>query len=303
MATIQIVGVPIDLGAGRRGTDMGPSALRLTGLVQRIAALHHNVRDLGSIDVAIPESCDEGDPRQRFLEPIAAVCDQVAARTRAVIEAGGIPLVLGGDHSLAMGSIAGTASAAAAAGCGPVGVIWVDAHADMNTPETSPSGNVHGMPLAALLGKGPDRLTQISGAAPALRPEHTVLFGIRDLDRREKEIVRASGVRAITMADIDRYGIGAKAEEAVRTAGEGTAGIYVSLDMDGVDPQIAPGVGTPVRGGLSYRESHLLMELIAETARLIGMDVVEINPALDQRNATAAFGADLVLSALGQRIL
>ena len=302
MVTIHLIGVPLDLGASRRGTDMGPSALRLTGIRQRLAALGHDLHDLGNVAVSMAESCEEGDPRQRFAEPIAAACALLAARTAASAEEKAVPLVLGGDHSLAMGSISGVA-AAYAARAARLGVIWVDAHADMNTPETSPSGNVHGMPLAALLGRGPELLTHLGGGSPSLQPQSTVLLGIRDLDAREKERVRASGVHAITMTDIDRYGIGTKIEEAISVARSGTAGIYLSLDMDGVDPVVAPGVGTPVRGGLSFRESHLLMELVAESGALVGMDIVEINPSLDQANATAELGAQLALSAFGRRIL
>ena len=302
MATVHIIGVPIDLGAGRRGTDMGPSAMRLTGLRQRVEALGHAVSDLGNVDAAIPEMSDEGDPSQRFAGPIADVCERLAERTHRSAAAGAIPLVLGGDHSLAMGSISGVAQARRRDGQA-AGVIWVDAHADRNTPQSSPSGNVHGMPLASLLGKGPDLLSGIGGINPAVRPEQTVLIGIRDLDEREKAIVRESGVTAITMTDVDRAGIGPMAEQAVAVAGAGGAGIYVSFDMDAADPEAAPGVGTPVRGGLSYRESHLLMELVAEAGRLIGLDVVEINPSLDRLSATAELGTQLALSALGRRIL
>ena len=302
MATIHLIGVPIDLGAGRRGTDMGPSALRLTTLRSRLTALGHEVSDLGNVDVAIPESCDPGDPHQRYAEPIARACERLAERTRSSAAAGALPLVLGGDHSIAMGSISGVASHYATEGRS-AGLIWVDAHGDMNTPESTLSGNVHGMPLAALLGHGPALLTEIGGLTPAVQPEHTVLIGIRELDAREKAIVRDSRVHAITMADIDRQGIGETAAEAVAVAGRGTAGIYLSLDMDALDPEIAPGVGTPVRGGLTYREAHLLMELAAESGRVIGMDIAEINPSLDRANATAVLAAGLALSAFGQRIL
>lgn len=302
MTTVNLIGVPLDLGAGRRGTDMGPSALRLTGLRDRLAALGHDVRDLGNVAVAIPEVCDEGDPSQRFVRCIADACIDLSARVQESVDAGAIPIVLGGDHSLAMGSINGLVSARPYAGR-PVGLIWVDAHADMNTPASSPSGNVHGMPLAALLGNGPDILTAIGSAGPAVSPAHTVLIGIRDLDEREKAIVRESSVHAFTMSDIDRSGIGPAAAAAVEIASRDTAGIYVSLDMDGVDPGVAPGVGTPVPGGLSYRESHLLMEMVAETERLLGMDIVEINPSLDRVNTTAELGAQLALSALGRTIL
>ena len=301
MATIHLIGVPLDLGAGRRGPDMGPSALRLTGLAARLAALGHDVRDRGNINVPIPESTPLGDERQRYAGAIAGVCEDLADRVRETVADGALPITLGGDHSLAMGSISGVAAALADR---PLGLIWIDAHADMNTPETSPSGNVHGMPLAALLGRGPEPLVRIGGIAPAVRPQHTVLFGIRDLDEREKTIVRESGVIALTMTDIDRHGIGPMAERALAVATQdGAQPLHVSLDMDAVDPAVAPGVGTPVRGGLSYRESHLLMELVHDAGALAGMDIVETNPALDRANATAEVGAQLALSALGRRIL
>ena len=302
MSAIDLVGVPIDLGAGRRGTDMGPSALRLTSLVDGLRELGHEVADGGDLNVPIPESSEIGDATQRFATAIVDTCSRLAERTQASREAGRVPLVLGGDHSLSMGSIAGVAAAHRARG-EAVGVIWVDAHGDINTPDTSPSGNVHGMPLAALLGHGPDALTGISGHSPAVRSEHAVLLGLRALDGGEQQRIRDFEIRAITMSEIDRRGIGDLADEAIAVAGAGTAGIYVSLDMDALDPEVAPGVGTPVRGGLSYREAHLLMELIAQSGRLIGMDVTEVNPALDHANATAALAAGLVHSAFGRSIL
>ena len=306
MAEVHLIGVPLDLGAGRRGPDMGPSALRLTGLARRLTDLGHKVTDFGNVHVPIPEAAELGDPSMRYADAIAAVCEQLSQRTRQAVASGVVPLTLGGDHSAAMGSISGIAAARAA--IGPIGCIWVDAHADMNSPESSPSGNVHGMPLAALLGRGPDLLTRIGGSTPSLLPTNTVLFGIRDLDEREKGIVRDSGVTAITMSHIDRDGIGPSVQRAIQvaTAGalaSGAAGLHISLDMDGIDPSIAPGVGTPVPGGLSYREAHLLMEMVHESGALIGMDLVETNPALDRANATAELGAQLALSALGHRIL
>ena len=309
MTRIHLIGVPLDLGAGRRGPDMGPSALRLTGLAARLTEMGHEVEDQGDIPVPIPERTPVGDPAMRYSGAIAEVCAQLSARTRACVEDGAIPLTLGGDHSAAMGSISGVSAALAE---GTLGCIWVDAHADMNTPASSPSGNVHGMPLAALLGRGPALLTEIGRASPSnerasLSAAQTVLFGIRDLDDREKIIVRESGVTAITMTEIDQAGIGSAVERAIAVAAgglkRGTAGIYVSLDMDGMDPRIAPGVGTPVPGGLSYRESHLLMEMVHESGALVGMDIVETNPALDHANTTAELGAQLALSALGRRIL
>jgi len=304
MAHIQLIGVPLDLGAGRRGPDMGPSALRLTGLARRLTELGHDVDDLGNLSVPIPERTPVGDTSMRYADAIAAVCVDLAARTRQCVANGAIPLILGGDHSAAMGSISGVASTRPPE---TLGCIWVDAHADMNTPASSPSGNVHGMPLAALQGRGPALLTEIGGAPPSLSPARTVLFGIRDLDEREKTIVRESGVTAITMTEIDQAGIGTAVERAIAVATDGqpsaAAGLYISLDMDAVDPGFAPGVGTPVPGGLSYRESHLLMEMVHESGALAGMDIVETNPALDHANATAELGAQLALSAFGRRIL
>lgn len=302
MSIIHLIGAPLDLGAGRRGTDMGPSALRLTGLRGRLAALGHEVLDQGDLEVAIPETSDEGDPAQRFAAVIAEVCERLAARTRASVEAGAIPLTLGGDHSVAMGSIAGVAAAHAARGQ-QVGVIWVDAHGDMNTPETSPSGNVHGMPLAALQGRGPELLTRIGGVDPSVLPQHVALIGLRELDAREKALIRNAGVLAVTMTDIDRDGLAPHMERALAAVTRGTAGFCLSLDMDGVDPAEAPGVGTPVPGGLTYREAHLLMEMAAEAGGISAMDIVEVNPALDHENVTADLGAQLACSALGARIL
>jgi arginase len=298
---VDLIGVPLDLGAGRRGVDMGPSAFRLTGLAQRIAALGHEVADTGDVPVPIPETRSPGDPKKRFVQEIAAACAALADRTAASVAAGRTPISLGGDHSLAAGSIAGVARALRAVGREPA-VVWVDAHADMNTPDSSPSGNVHGMPLAACLGHGPAELTAIGGGA-SVRPGNVALIGIRNLDEREKETVRRSGVRALTMADIDRRGMAAILDETLAALGRASGGIHLSLDLDGLDPDVAPGVGTPVRGGLSYREAHLLCEMVADSGRLVSMDVAELNPSLDLRNRSGEVGAELILSALGQRIL
>jgi arginase len=298
---VDLIGVPLDLGAGRRGVDMGPSAVRITGLGARLAALGLVVSDLGDVDVPLPETTPVGGERQRYVEEIAAVCRAVANLTRAAVSEGRTPVCIGGDHSLAAGSIAGVAQALRAKG-GRLGVIWVDAHADMNTPETSPSGNVHGMPLAACLGQGPESLVAIGGGA-SVRPEDVALLGIRNLDERERNLVRRSGVRAYTMSDVDRRGVGSILEEILGTIGARTQGLHLSLDLDGLDPEVAPGVGTPVRGGLSYREAHLLCEMVAESGLLAGIDLVELNPTLDVRNRSAEVGAELILSALGQTIL
>jgi arginase len=298
---VDLIGVPLDLGAGRRGVDMGPSAIRLTGLSARIAALGHAVSDLGDVPVPIPETTPVGGTRKRYVDEIATVCSAVADLTAAAVGDGRTPVCIGGDHSLAAGSVAGVARALRRRG-GEVGLVWVDAHGDMNTPETSPSGNVHGMPLAACLGHGPEELVALGGGA-SVRPEHVALVGIRNLDERERNLVRRSGVRAYTMSDIDRRGMGTIMEEILGHLGARTGGVHLSLDLDGLDPEVAPGVGTPVRGGLSYREAHLLAEMVAESGRLVGIDMVELNPTLDVRNHSAEVAAELILSALGLRIL
>jgi arginase len=299
---VDIVGVPLDLGAGRRGVDMGPSAFRLTGLTAGLARLGYEVRDHGNVVVPQPETSSVGDERKRFITEIAGVCERVYQIARAAAERDALVLTLGGDHSVAAGSIGGVAAARHARGH-RIAVMWIDAHADMNTPETSPSGNVHGMPLAAVLGHGPRELADIGGLSPKVLPQNVALIGIRDLDEHERDLVRASGVCAYTMADIDRRGISDVVDEAMHRILEGTVGVHVSLDVDGLDPEVAPGVGTPVRGGLDYRESHLAMEMVAECGQLLGMDVVEVNPILDHRNSTAEMGAELILSAFGKSIL
>jgi arginase len=300
--TVHIIGVPLDLGQGRRGVDMGPSALRIAGLDGRIAGLGHAVVDRGDLPVPIPETRSPGNSRKKYVREIARVCQRLHHMALASFEAGALPLVLGGDHSLGAGSVAAAADWAHRRGQ-PIGLIWVDAHADMNTPQTSESGNVHGMPLAALLGPEPHELARIGTRRPAVLPEHTVLVGVRDLDDAEKRLVRQSGVHVFTMTDVDRLGMAAVAERALALASRGTGGVHVSLDIDVCDPALAPGVGTPVRGGLNYREAHLLMELIADAGVLTSLDLVEINPILDAHNATALLATELALSALGQKIL
>ena len=302
MRPIHIIGVSLDLGGNRRGVDMGPSAFRIAGLGERLTALGMSVVDDGDLVAPIPEIRAEGDPRKKYIDEIAGVCAALYRNALSVLEEGAIPLVLGGDHSLAAGSVAATAADARQRG-ERIGAIWVDAHGDMNTPASSGSGNVHGMPLAALLGQEPAELAQIGGFAPKLRPENTVLIGIRNLDDREKVIVRDSGVRVFTMKDIDRGGIATVVEQALVVAGDKTSGVHVSFDLDVCDPAIAPGVGTPVKGGLDYREAHMVMEMVADSRRLVALDLVEVNPTLDIRNATAEFGIELALSALGKGIL
>jgi arginase len=299
---VHLIGAPLDLGGGRRGVDMGPSALRIAGLGERIAALGHVVVDQGNVTAPIRELAREGDAHKKYIDEIAAVCRRVHAMTRASLDAGALPVVIGGDHSVAAGSVAASSEAVRTTTGKPLGVIWVDAHGDMNTPQTSESGNVHGMPLAALLGQPPEELSAI-GTPPSLRPEHTVLVGIRNLDDREKDQIRAAGVHVFTMKDVDRDGIARVAERAIALAAQGTGGLHVSFDLDVCDPSVAPGVGTPVRGGLDYREARMLMELVADSQRLVALDLVEVNPTLDVRNTTAEFAVELALSALGKRII
>lgn len=302
MKPAHLIGVPLDLGGNRRGVDMGPSAIRISGLGEQLASLGVTVVDKGDIATPLPETKGPGDPRKRYIKEIAKVCAKLYQTSLASLHEGALPIVLGGDHSLGAGSVAATASWMKAQGQA-LGVIWVDAHADINSPGTSPSGNVHGMPLAALLGHEPVELARLSGPDPAIRPEHTVLVGIRNLDDREKEIVKAAGVHAFTMKDIDRLGIAEVMERALAAASAGTGGVHVSFDLDVCDPAIAPGVGTPVKGGLDYREAHYVMEAVAESGRLVALDLVEVNPALDLRNATAELATDLAMSAFGKRIL
>jgi arginase len=303
MKQVHLVGVPLDLGAGRRGVDMGPSAVRIAGLGEQLAALGYMVVDKGDIVVPIAETRTAKDEHKKYIAEIADACERLYQSSLASLEAGAVPIVLGGDHSLGAGSVAAAAGWARNVGDRPIGLLWIDAHGDMNTPATSPSGNVHGMPLAALLGNEPAELAQIGGFAPKVRPDHTVLIALRNLDDREKTAVRDSRVHVFTMKDIDRQGIASVMEQALERAGAGTAGIHVSFDMDACDPTIAPGVGTPVKGGLDYREAHMVMEMVADAGRLTSLDIVEVNPTLDVRNATAQLGTELALSALGMKIL
>jgi arginase len=299
---VHIIGVPLDLGGARRGVDMGPSAVRIAGLGELIARLGRQAIDKGNLPAPIAETEDAADRHKKYIGPIADVCRSLHASCLSSLEAGALPLVLGGDHSLAAGSVAASSDYIRQLNGKPLGLIWVDAHGDINTPQTTSSGNVHGMPLAALLGQEPKELASI-GRSPSVRSEHTVLVGIRNLDDKEKDQIRAAGVHVFTMKDIDRQGIATIAERAIELASAGTGGIHVSFDLDVCDPSIAPGVGTPVRGGLDYRESHVIMELMADSNQLVALDLVEVNPTLDNRNATAEFAAELALSALGKRIL
>jgi arginase len=299
---IHIIGVPLDLGGGRRGVDMGPSALRIAGLGERIASLGYSVVDEGDLEVPIPETRHSGDPQKKYVADIASVCRNLYESARGVLDEGGLPLVLGGDHSLGAGSVAATA-AWAQAQSRKIGLIWVDAHGDMNTPSSSTSGNVHGMPLAALLGAEPTELATIGGFRPKVDPERTVIIGLRNLDDRERERVREARIHVFTMKDIDRSGIAEVMERAIALASRDTLGVHVSFDLDACDPSVAPGVGTPVKGGLDYREAHMVMEMLADSGTLAALDLVEVNPTLDVRNSTAELGTELALSALGMKII
>jgi arginase len=303
---IRILGVPLDLGASRRGVDMGPSAVRVAGLEARLEALGHVVEDGGNVAVAFPEQKKEGDPHAKYLKEIASTCTKHAEMVVKTLEAGKFPLTLGGDHSVAAGTVAGVAEffrQQRRVQEQKIGLIWIDAHADINTPETSPSGNVHGMPLAAIMGLGPAELSNIYDFSPKVHPENCVLVGVRDIDAREKENIKRTGIEVYTMRDIDERGMRTVIEEALRIAGRGTAGYHVSLDMDWIDPEDAPGVGTPVRGGASYREAHLAMEIISDHGRMVSFEIVEVNPVIDEHNRTADLAVELTLSAFGKKIL
>ena len=299
---IHLIGVPLDLGGNRRGTDMGPSAFRIAGLREQLVGLHRTVVDKGDIPTPIPETKGTGDARKKYVKDITRVCQKLYQVVGGSLDEGALPIVLGGDHSLAAGSVAAV-SAWLRREKKKRGLIWVDAHGDMNTPDTSDSGNVHGMPLAALLGPEPAELARLGGEVPAVLAANTVLVGIRNLDEIEKRLVKESKVHVFTMKEIDRLGIAQVMERALTIAGRGTGGIHVSFDMDVCDPAIAPGVGTAVKGGLDYREAHVVMEMIAESGKLTSLDLVEVNPTLDLRNTTAELGTELALSAMGKQIL
>lgn len=299
---IAIIGAPLDLGQDRRGVDMGPSAVRVANLNKRIAALGYQVEDLGNVHVDQPERLEPGDSSSRYLPQIAESCRRLGVMVDRAVSSGKLPLVLGGDHSVAIGTVAGI-SKSFRRKKKKIGLVWIDAHADMNTPETSPSGNVHGMPLACCVGLGPKALTGLFGYSPKVDPRNVALVGVRDVDILERDHVRNSGVRAFTMRHIDERGLRAVMEEAIRIAMDGTAGFHLSLDMDYVDPSDAPGVGTPVRGGGTYREAHLAMEMVCDSRAMVSMEVVEVNPVIDEVNRTAELAVELATSALGKRIL
>ncbi len=294
---VAIIGAALDLGAGRRGVDMGPSAIRYAGLHDRLQGIGYDVLDWGDVETAVQEATEETDETARYLPEIKAACGRVARLTGIALGQDALPLVLGGDHSVALGTLGGLAQAR-----GPGGVLWIDAHSDMNTPDTSPSGNVHGMPLAAALGFANGRFESDAWTLPAVEQSRVALVGLRSVDAQERERIRELGIKAYTMSDIDRIGI----ERAIRESLSHIAGpgfVHISLDMDALDPEVAPGVGTPVRGGLSYREAHLALELVAESGLAGSFEVVEVNPILDRENATAQLAVELVASALGKTIL
>ena len=320
---IAILGIPMDLGAGRRGVDMGPSAIRLAQLAQQLTALGHEVTDLGNVAVPVAESLilETSNPA-RYLEPIRAVCEEIAARI-AALPADVLPIAIGGDHAVAMGTVAGAArrgssrarieggssrarveegSSRAGAKLERIGLVWIDAHTDFNTPESSPSGNVHGMPVASLVGLGDQRLIDIGGAGAKVRPEDIVMIGIRSVDLGERELLRGQGAHVYTMKDIDTLGMAVVATKALEDLAEVTR-LHVSFDADSLDPSIAPGVGTPVQGGLTYREAHLLMELLADSGKVGSLDIVEVNPVLDRENMTARVVVEMACSLLGKRIV
>lgn len=295
---ISIIGVPMDLGQGRRGVDMGPSAIRYANAIERLEGLGYQVKDLGDIQVPTVEERRADDSNLRCLKEVCHVNTELAGRVSEIIKEGRFPLVFGGDHSIAIGTIAGVAEHKK-----NLGVIWYDAHGDLNTSETSPSGNIHGMPLAVSLGHGHERLTNILGFGPKIKPENVVLIGARDLDQGEKKIIKDLGIKVFTMHEIDRLGMTFVMEEAIKHVTNGTDGVHLSLDLDALDPHDAPGVGTPVIGGLSYRESHLAMEILAEAEIITSCEFVEVNPILDHRNTTADVAVALMGSLFGEKLV
>lgn len=299
---ISIIGAPLDLGSGRRGVDMGPSAVRVANLNARVASLHYEVEDLGNVPVEQPESQPEGAANARYLQQITDTCTRLAALVEDILQRDSFPLVLGGDHSIAVGTASGLSHFLREQGK-KIGIVWIDAHADMNTPESTPSGNIHGMPLACCAGMGPHELTHIYDYAPKVEPRNIAIVGLRSVDEIERKHVQQSGVHAFTMRQIDERGLRAVMDDAIRAACNGTEGFLLSLDMDSIDPQEAPGVGTPVRGGLTYREAHLAMETVCDTSMMRAMEVVEVNPVIDESNRTANLAVELVMSAMGKGIL
>ena len=302
MKELALVSVLMDLGAGRRGVDMGPSAIRIAGLRDTLVGLDYRIREMGTVVATDPERTEQQDVHALYLTEVESVCRRARDLVEDALERGCMPLVLGGDHSIAIGSVTGV-SRFYARRRERIGLIWVDAHSDMNTPGTSPSGNVHGMPLAVLTGHGPQLLRSLADRHPAVRPENVSMIGVRKIDPAEREVVISSGVRVFTMSEVDERGIAPCMEEAITRASAGTAGFHLSYDLDSLDPMIAPGVGTPVAGGLTFREGHLICEKVARSGRLVSLDMVELNPVLDAHNRTAQMAVGLIASALGQTIL
>jgi arginase len=300
--TIAVLGVPMDLGGGRRGVDMGPNAVRIAGLIEAARALGCTIEDLGNVAVSEPEGREPRNPRARFAEEIADCCARLAKKVEGVLDKGWFPVVIGGDHSIAAGTVAGMSTYYHKRN-ERLGLIWFDAHGDCNTPETTLSGNVHGMPLAACVGRGVPELVALCERRPMVDPEHTVLIGVRDLDRHERHVIRDAGIRVFTLREIDMHGIHRVMNQALEIATDGTAGFHLSFDLDGVDPAVAPGVGTPVPGGTTLRESHLVMEHAAESGKLLGLEIAELNPILDHQNQTGRFAKELILSGLGKAVL
>ena len=299
---IALISVYLDLGAGRRGVDMGPSAIRIAGLAEKLDALGFTVTEMGAIHAQEPEDIAIEDKKCRYITEVAEVNQAIQKHVQRALRGEQFPLILGGDHSLAIGTVSGVAQFMKQKN-ERIGVIWVDAHADMNTPETTPSGNIHGMPVSVLLGHGAPQLVALNGGSPSLLPENVTIIGARDIDPGEKELIRQLNVRVITMSEIDERGVGACIEEAIERASQGTAGLHLSFDLDAIDPWEAPGVGTPVEGGLTYREAHLICEKVAQSQRMLSMEMVELNPVLDARNRTAELAVSLIESALGKTIL
>jgi len=295
---IRVIGVPSDLGQGRRGVDMGPSAIRYAGLAEKLRDLRHVVEDLGNIEVPQPESRDQGEQKLKYLAQVCSVCDELRVKVRDALKQGHMPLVLGGDHSLSIGSVAGAVEA-----MGQLGCIWFDAHGDMNTEETTPSGNIHGMPLASLLGYGHADLVGLGGFSPKLLADHVVLVGARSIDLDERALILQSGMHVFTMADVDELGMSEVMKQAIAIATKGTNGVHLSVDLDGLDPMYAPGVGTPVNGGFTYREGHLAMEMLAAAGCVTSVDFVEVNPILDSENRTGRMAVELAASLLGLTVM
>jgi arginase len=295
---IRVIGAPMDLGADRRGVDIGPSAIRYAGLSDQLRQIGHTVLDVGNVVIPDPESQPVGNTHAKYLEPILQVAGELSTLVTAALEAGEFPLILGGDHSIALGSISGVARVHK-----DVSVLWVDAHGDFNTEETTPSGNIHGMVLAALAGVGYSPLVNFGGWTPKIDAGKIVIVGARALDPGEQELLRNHHIHVFTMTEIDERGIHRVMQEALAIAGRDNSPIHLSLDLDALDPQEAPGVGTPIRGGLSYREAHLVMEHVCDSGKMVSMDVVEVNPLLDHKNETASLAVELIRSALGKKIL